>query len=77
MDKIHLEDTIKENLAYWKRQVQLADDSDLVRIEYCQAQARNIAANLHTKEVRAEEDHPMSGLLEQLFTEASQLPQVH
>ena len=77
MDKIHLEDTNSENLSYWKRQVQIADDDNLGRIKYCQAHVRNICANLHAKEIRPDIDHPMNSLLEQIFTEAEQLPSVH
>jgi|GEM_PF-5681796 len=77
MDSIHLDITSRENLAYWKAQVQGASDNDTARIEYCQAHVRNMCANLHALEVKPENEHPFGDLLEEILTTASVLPAVH
>ena len=75
-DLLHME-TSHKNLAYWKQEVDGADDADISRILHCQAHVRNIAANLHAQETSSDTDHPMSALLESIFTDAGRLPAVH
>ena len=75
-DLIHME-TSEENLRYWKSQVQVADDADTTRIMHCQCIARSITIALRANDPTEENDHPMSGLLEEVFTRAGELPGTH
>lgn len=76
MDLLHME-TSEENLSYWKKQAQIADDANTPRIVHCQCVARSILVALRANDPPEEEDHPMSAILEGVFTEAGNLPRVH